>query len=209
MNILELCNHCLMLICRNLDAESIVAVGDTCGKLRDVVNDHCVQRIKSYTCHIGSDESRAVAGRTLIEVGIHLTRIDITVDPGYTGTLGRFFDLLRESVGQNGLIELSIFGELCKMPLINLGAALNSLETLTLHDLCSDKLCVTTLNVPLLCPNLQELIVSGPIAYAPNDATAMRRLKTLDVTFTSQDFPTGLFIQNRQLVRVFCFHDNN
>lgn len=201
MNVLDLNEDCLIHLCRYFDAEAIVTVTQTCSRLKYVAESY-LQFKKSYSCNIGSEESKVVAGRTIRKMGKYLTKIDLMVDLQYQGSLTEFFRLLVRSVGPN-LIELSILGEVCVMSLQILAPILSHLEVLTLQNLCWKERCVSTIDLPQLCPNLRKLIVCGPIIFAPKYNKEFQRLESLDVTFSSGQIPADVFTQNRQLVRLF------
>ncbi|KAG4077007.1 hypothetical protein HA402_015994 [Bradysia odoriphaga] len=183
------------------DAESIVAVSLTCTRLENVAKN-LFRHKKTYTCYIGSPEDIVIAVRTLRKIGTHLRKIDLKVDLPHGGcSLTKFFRLLAESVGPN-LTELIILGEICLMQLEILEPILCQLEVLMLHNLCWKEDCASMIDLPSLCPNLRELLVFGKIIFAPKPEKLFRRLKTLDVTFTSLHISESVFMQNQQLTKL-------
>ncbi|XP_037047493.1 uncharacterized protein LOC119083068 [Bradysia coprophila] len=198
MNILKLNDDCLFHLCRYLDAEEIVAVSQTCTRLENVAK-RLFRHKKSYMCYIGTPEDIVAAVRTLRKIGTNLRQIDLKVDLKYgASSLTKFFRLLTETVGPN-LIEFSILGEICWMPLTILTPVLRRLEVLTLQNSCWNANCAVMIDLPLLCLNLRELIVFGNIIFAPRSQKFFRRLEILDVTYSSIYIPNSVFTQNQQL----------
>ncbi len=201
IELLDLNEDCLINLCRYFDAESIVAIAETCTRLKNVASDFFKHK-KSYSLVIGSVEQEVMAAKTLRKVGKFLCRIDLMYELENSGSsYNELFAMLTESVGEN-LIELSILGKICRMPLITLAPLLLRLQTLTLQNLCWDEGCSTEIDLPSLCPNLRKLTVSGEIMFAPRYRQSLPSLECLDADFASEQRPLDFFYQNTQLKKL-------
>lgn len=209
MELLDLNVDCLLNLCPYLDAESIVAFSETCKLLKSIAEDF-FQFKKSYTCCIGTMENEATAAKTLRKTGKYLTKIDLMFELEYKSS-NKLFELITGSLGRN-LIELSILGEICCLPLELLDPILLQLEVLTIQNLCREECCPVKINLPNLCPNLRQLRVRGQVVFAPNHIKSFQQLKHLDVDFTTEQYPGSVFSANSQLKKLnllnrYTIHD--
>lgn len=199
MELLDLNMDCILNLCLYLDAESIVTFSETCKFLKSVAEDFFKKK-KSYTCCIGSIENEAVAVKTLRKTGKYLAKIDLMFELEYQSS-NKLFTVITESLGRN-LVELSILGEICCMPLETLAPILSQLEILTIQNLCREEACVAEIDLPSLCPNLRELRVSGQVIFTPYYSSSFQRLEHLNVDFASKQLPALVFAANRQLKKL-------
>lgn len=195
MELLDLNTDCLLYLCHFLEAESIVAFSETCSILKSIAVDFFEFK-KSYSCCIGSVEDEARAAKTIRKIGTHLTRMDLMFELEYQSS-DRLFTLFASSLTGN-LIQLSILGEICCMPLTILAPILQQLEILTVQNMCWTENCVLKIDLPALCPNLRELSVSGDVIFTPGE-TSFPQLESLDVDFAQKQAIAGLFRGNIQL----------
>lgn len=199
MEFLHLNEDCLINLCRYLDAESIVALSDTCSKMKDIAK-HFFKFKTSYRCCIGSIENEATVAKTIQRVGKYLMKIDLMFELEYQSS-NQLFSVMAKSIGSN-LIHLSVLGEICFTPLKILAPILSQLEILTIQKLCWKDDCVLQIDLPSLCPNLRELTVSGQVIFTPNAAKTFNRLVYLDVDFAQKQPCEEVFRGNRQLKKL-------
>lgn len=196
MELLHLNEDCLIHLCRFLDAESIVAFSETCTRLKYIAVDFFEFK-KSYSCCIGSSEDEATAGNTIQTIGPHLIKMDLMFELQYRCS-DTMFELFKNSIGRN-LRQFSILGEICIMPLQILAPVLVQLEILTVQNMCWNENCVAQIDLPVLCPNLRELRVSGQVIFTPKAQKAFPQLEYLDVDFAEKQPRGDLFRENGQL----------
>lgn len=202
MEFLELNDDCLIQICRYLDAEAIATVAQTCTTLMNIATNNFRFK-KSYTCYVASKENEATAARTLRKIGKHFTKLDLMFESDYLGSLTKLFTLLTETVDKSKLIELSILGELCRLPLEILAPILSQLEVLTLQNVCWEASCSMAIDLPKNCENLRKLFVNGQVVFAPNYDKSFSRLECLDVDFSPQQANARIFMRNPQLKQLY------
>lgn len=199
MELLDLNEDCLIKLCRYYDAESTVAISETCLTLNRIAKSFFKHKT-SYTRCIGSYENETMAAKTIRKTGKYFEKINLMFDLNYQCS-NELFTLLTESVGTN-LMELSILGELCFMPLNKLATTLSRLEILTFQNVCWEDDCDCEIDLPLLCPNLRELRIRGQIDFTPKSVKYFQRLEHLDINVASKQSSVEVFRQNRNLKKL-------
>lgn len=207
--LLDLNDDCFTYLCRYLEPETIVNLSKTCTRLKAITERRF--RYKTYySCCIGSRRSEITVLRTLRELRRYLKRFDLMFDVGYEASYTKLFALLNQEVEESHLIELSILGEVCNMPLASLAPIFGKLEVLTLQNICFAHNCVATVNLPAFCRNyLKRLTVSGQIIFAPVLHKEIFGLLWLDADFTTGMEPEDFFLDNPQLKHLYLRNRRN
>lgn len=202
MKLLDLNEDCLRYLCLFLDAESIVDFSKTCTTAK-CITVKLFKRIRSYTCCIDSKESEERAALTVRKIGNHLEKFGLMIEHKYRCS-DQFFMVLSESLGK-GLIELSILGETCSMPLTILAPIFLQLQILHIHNMCYNDECVSSIDLPLFCRNLLELTVTGKVTFAPKFHN-FQLLEKLDIDFDSEQSHLPIFVANQQLKKLHLWN---
>lgn len=209
MELMSLGDHCLIKVFTYCDIETLLSISKTCKYLKWIVETFNYPKIKKYISY--SDTARSTDKSIIKCVGKYIQQLSVTFGKKSFVKSNDYCEFLVQNIGTN-IRNLEIVSDGEVIPSLELlPSILNQLDVLKLsfqreaEDAYQPSKKTYSVDLAIMCPNLQKFEFSGYHRFPPN-CSSFSRLESLTVyTYCQYNREIDIFLEKNPQITEVCF----